>query len=30
MDGHLESVSRKVFAQMRSNRDRDIYFNAGK
>lgn len=30
MDGHLESVSRKTFNQMRSKRDLDIYFNAGK
>ncbi len=30
MDGHLESVPRKVFSQMRSIRDVGIYFNAGK
>ena len=30
MDGHMEYVSRKTFAQMRSPRDMGIYFNAGK
>ena len=30
MDGHMESVSRKQFSQMRSPRDVGIYFNAGK
>jgi prepilin-type N-terminal cleavage/methylation domain-containing protein/prepilin-type processing-associated H-X9-DG protein len=30
MDGHMQSVSRKEFQQMRSPRDVSIYFNAGK
>lgn len=30
MDGHMESIARNVFRQMRSPRDAAIYFNAGK
>lgn len=30
MDGHMESVSKQAFLQMRSNRDVDLYFNPAK
>jgi prepilin-type N-terminal cleavage/methylation domain-containing protein/prepilin-type processing-associated H-X9-DG protein len=30
MDGHLESIPRRVFAQMHSKRDAALYFDAGK
>ena len=30
MDGHMESIPSKLFAQWRSRRDAEVYFNAGK
>lgn len=30
MDGHMETISRPAFLQMRSNRDVDLYFNPAK